>query len=112
MKNTDKLEGKGELLYLDDDFGISVELKQGLHFCHCEINQPTTRHVVERCRLKIIELQQEHKDDAYGVSVQNDEKHYKFLNSMGFEFLVNKWTLDEQGNDAFIAIFIRRYKND
>jgi hypothetical protein len=112
MKNTDKLKDKGELLYLDDDYGISMEHKKGVHFCHCEINQPTTKEIVESCRLKIIELQEQRKHDAYGVALKGDNKHHKFLKSMGFEFHINKWILDEQGNDAFISIFIRRYTND
>ena len=108
MKNTDKLKGKGDLLYLDDDFGISFEDVNGMAMCHCEVNNwsPTIR---TRCKAKIDQLQREHKRDAFGVAVKGDGKHINFLTKMGFKHYLNKWTLDEAGNDLILSIYWREY---
>jgi len=108
MKNTDKLKGKGDLLYLDDDFGISLEYVNGLGFAHCEMNNwsPTIR---KRCKSAIDRLQREHKIDAYAASAKADKKHQKFLKAMGFEFFKNKLILDEEGNNLVMSIYWREY---
>jgi len=108
MKNTDKLKGKGDLLYLDDDFGISLEFINGLGFAHCEMNNwsPTIR---KRCRSAIDRLQRIHKIDAYAISEKTDKKHQKFLKAMGFEFLKNKLSIDEKDNNLILSIYWREY---
>lgn len=111
MKNTDKLKGKGKILYLDEDYGISIEFNSAaMCIAHCEINTPT-KTVIKACRDKIDELQMQWKIDAYGIAFKDDLKHQRFLKLMGFEFYQHKWALDaDTDQDVFISIFIRRYQ--
>jgi len=111
MKNTDNLKHKGQTLYLDDDYGISIEFNNAdMCIAHCEINTPT-KTVIKDCKAKIDELQMQWKVDAYGIAIKSDLKHQRFLRLMGFEFDQHKWTLDKDTNqEIFISIFIRRYQ--
>jgi len=108
MKNTDKLKGKGDLLYLDDDFGISLEFVNGLALTHCEMNK-WSPNIRKRCKATIDKLQREHKIDAYAVSIKADKKHQKFLKAMGFKFFKNKLALDKKDNNLVLSIYWREY---
>jgi len=111
MKNTDNLKHKGQTLYLDEDYGISIEFNNAdMCIAHCEINTPT-KTVIKACKAKIDELQMQWKVDAYGIAIKSDLKHQRFLRLMGFEFDQHKWTLDKSTEqEIFISIFIRRYQ--
>lgn len=104
--NTDRL--RGEVLHLEDDFGISFQDVDGMANVHCEVNN-WSRSVHRRIIQTVDKLQREHRRDAYGIALRSDEKHQKWLRLMGFERYQNKWILDDNGEDAIVSIYIRKY---
>lgn len=106
--NTDKLKNKGQILHLEDDFGISMQDISGMAVSHCEVNN-WSPSVAVRIHRKIGDLIREHRRDGYGISELEDQKHSKWLRLMGFEKYKNKWILDDDGQDKIVTIWIRRY---
>ena len=102
-------ELKGEIVHLDDEFGLSFQDINGLAFCHCQV-AVWSPSMAKKIRSKIAQLQRQHCRDAYGVAEKNDLKHQKWLTLMGFERFKNKWILDEDGNDQIVSIYVRKYK--
>ena len=102
-------ELKGEIVHLDDDYGLSFQDINGMAMCHCQVATWSPK-MARRIRSKIDQLQRQHCRDAYGVAEKSDLKHQKWLVLMGFERFKNKWIIDDDGNDKIISIYVRKYK--
>ena len=108
MKNDSTKLLKGNVIYEDNDFGISYQETGGLPVTHCEVIN-WSPSIAKRCKRVIDKLSNEHRRDVLGIAKPGDRKHHKFLRMMGFEFLRNKWVLNDDDEDTTISVWVHKY---
>ncbi len=95
---------RGEILYEDDDFSLSLERVSGHALCHCGVTNSSVS-IIRKCKAVIRRLVCEKAEDGYALCSKENTKLKRFLKLVGFQYIRNIWGLDDQGKDQILELW-------